>query len=240
MLLTEAFFATFTKKLPCDTQHHARGSSPSRATAAPRSTRWCAGPSPPGAKKRCPRWTTASCTGWSFYDLDGHHWEVVWMSTEQPRAAPGLLVPPSRTPGGARFQSGGNSPRYPGGGDRYAGPRRDGWGPVRRGAVRRGPGRCDGGPGRCDGDGARLGRGPVARPEKAENSFESPSFTKVRAMVFGLIRRIFGLACFALVAYAFVSVPLGRRTGWGHVMAILSTDPAHEAAQISKSWPSVP
>src|SRR5882724_6172110 len=50
-------------------------------------------------------------------------------------------------------------------------------------------------------------------------------------MVFGLFRRLFGVACFLLVSYAFVTVPLGRKTGWGHVAAIFSTDPAHEAAK---------
>jgi hypothetical protein len=35
----------------------------------------------------------------------------------------------------------------------------------------------------------------------------------------------------ALAAYAFFFMPVGRRTPWGHVCAILSTRPAHEAAE---------
>ena len=50
-------------------------------------------------------------------------------------------------------------------------------------------------------------------------------------MILGLVRRLFGLACFALVAYAAVKVPVGRRTTWGHVVAIFTTEPAREAAQ---------
>ena len=50
-------------------------------------------------------------------------------------------------------------------------------------------------------------------------------------MILGLARRVFGLACFALVAYAAVKVPVGRRTTWGHLVAIFTTQPAREAAQ---------
>jgi hypothetical protein len=50
-----------------------------------------------------------------------------------------------------------------------------------------------------------------------------------------MLRRIFVLAfelvCFLLVAYVFVTVPIGRRTGYGHLSAIFSTRPAHEAAE---------
>jgi hypothetical protein len=50
-------------------------------------------------------------------------------------------------------------------------------------------------------------------------------------MVFGLARRIFGLACFLLVVYAAVTVPVGRRTAWGHLVAIFTAPPAREAAE---------
>ena len=50
-------------------------------------------------------------------------------------------------------------------------------------------------------------------------------------MVFGLVRRVFSLACFLLVAYAAVTVPVGRRTAWGHVKAIFTAPPAREAAE---------
>src|SRR4051812_49414140 len=50
-------------------------------------------------------------------------------------------------------------------------------------------------------------------------------------MILGLVRRLFGLACFALVAYCAVTVPIGRRTTWGHVVAIFTTEPAREAVE---------
>ena len=50
-------------------------------------------------------------------------------------------------------------------------------------------------------------------------------------MLFGLVRRIFSLACFLLVAYAAATVPVGRRTTWGHLVAIFTAPPAREAAE---------
>ncbi|HMJ54418.1 MAG TPA: hypothetical protein VK540_20190 [Polyangiaceae bacterium] len=50
-------------------------------------------------------------------------------------------------------------------------------------------------------------------------------------MLFGLVRRAFSLACFLLVAYAAVTVPVGRRTTWGHIVAIFTAPPAREAAE---------
>jgi hypothetical protein len=50
-------------------------------------------------------------------------------------------------------------------------------------------------------------------------------------MLFGLLRRVFGLACLLLVAWAAVTVPIGRRTAWGHLTAIFTTEPAREAAE---------
>jgi hypothetical protein len=50
-------------------------------------------------------------------------------------------------------------------------------------------------------------------------------------MVFGLLKRLFGLAGLLLVAWAAVKVPIGRRTAWGHLVAIFTTEPAREAAE---------
>jgi len=50
-------------------------------------------------------------------------------------------------------------------------------------------------------------------------------------MVFGLVRRAFGLACFLLVVYAAITVPVGRRTTWGHLVAIFAAPPSREAAE---------
>jgi hypothetical protein len=50
-------------------------------------------------------------------------------------------------------------------------------------------------------------------------------------MLRSLVWRAFEVCCLLVVAYAFVTVPVGRRTGWGHLIAIFSTRPAHEAAE---------
>jgi hypothetical protein len=50
-------------------------------------------------------------------------------------------------------------------------------------------------------------------------------------MIFGLLRRLFAVACLLLVAWAAVKVPVGRRTTWGHIKAIFTTEPAREAAE---------
>jgi hypothetical protein len=50
-------------------------------------------------------------------------------------------------------------------------------------------------------------------------------------MLLGLLRRLFSLACLLLVAWAAVKVPIGRRTAWGHLAAIFTTEPAREAAE---------
>jgi hypothetical protein len=64
-----------------------------------------------------------------------------------------------------------------------------------------------------------------------ENSFALPRFDTLTSMVFGLVRRAFSLACFLLVAYAATTVPVGRRTTWGHLVAIFTAPPAREAAE---------
>ncbi len=46
-----------------------------------------------------------------------------------------------------------------------------------------------------------------------------------------LVVRVFEAVVLAFACYAFVVLPLGRRTGWGHVKAIFQTAPAKEAAQ---------
>jgi hypothetical protein len=72
---------------------------------------------------------------------------------------------------------------------------------------------------------------PLLAPSCVENSFESASFASLREMLFGLVRRLFSLACLLLVGYAAITVPVGRRTAWGHLVAIFTTPPAREAAE---------
>lgn len=84
MLLTEPFFRTFTKRAPCDTSTHTEGlfalSCGSRAEVDEMVKKALAAG---GTHAMNPQDHGFMYT-WSFYDLDGHHWEVVWMD---PKAA---------------------------------------------------------------------------------------------------------------------------------------------------------
>ena len=79
MLLGETFFKTFTKKQICDTSRHTESllelSCGSRAEVdALVNKALAAGGTPAMAPT-----DHGFMYGWSFYDLDGHHWEVFWM-----------------------------------------------------------------------------------------------------------------------------------------------------------------
>jgi predicted lactoylglutathione lyase len=79
MLLTEPFFKTFTKKEICNTQVQTEGyfalSCSSRAEVDELvKTALAAGGTP-----AMDPMDHGFMYGWSFYDPDGHHWEVLWM-----------------------------------------------------------------------------------------------------------------------------------------------------------------
>ncbi len=79
MLLTELFFRSFTDREPADTTRVTEGmfalSCGSRAEVDEMVRRAIdAG----GAHAKAPI-DEGFMYGWSFYDLDGHHWEVLWM-----------------------------------------------------------------------------------------------------------------------------------------------------------------
>jgi predicted lactoylglutathione lyase len=79
MLLTEPFFRGFTKRELCDTRRQTEGlfclSCDSRAEVdALVKTALAAGGSPAMDPQ-----DHGFMYGWSFYDPDGHHWEVMWM-----------------------------------------------------------------------------------------------------------------------------------------------------------------
>jgi hypothetical protein len=82
MLVVESFFRTFTKKEICDTATHVEGaygiSVESRAEADTMWTKAIAG----GGKDGGPPEDHGFMYSRSFEDLDGHHWEVVWMDPE--------------------------------------------------------------------------------------------------------------------------------------------------------------
>ena len=79
MLLSEPFFRTFTKREICNTASHTEGlfalSCGSRAEVDEMVGKAIAA----GGKPAMDATDHGFMYGWSFYDLDGHHWEVFWM-----------------------------------------------------------------------------------------------------------------------------------------------------------------
>src|SRR3954454_6901169 len=84
MLLTEPFFRTFTKKDICDTRAQSEGlfalSCKSRVEVDELVKTALAARGKPAMDAT----DHGFMYGWSFYDPDGHHWEVLWMN---PKAA---------------------------------------------------------------------------------------------------------------------------------------------------------
>ena len=83
MLLVEPFFKTFTKRQICDTKTQTEGlfalSVGSRAQVDEMvKTAVAAG----GSHALDPQ-DHGFMYGWSFYDPDGHHWEVFWMDPKE-------------------------------------------------------------------------------------------------------------------------------------------------------------
>ena len=79
MLLSEAFFKTFTKREVCNTASHTEGlfalSCESRDEVNDVVKKAIAA----GGTHAMEAQDHGFMYGWSFYDLDGHHWEVMWM-----------------------------------------------------------------------------------------------------------------------------------------------------------------
>jgi len=82
MLLTEPFFKTFTRREPCDTARHTEAlfaiSCGSRAEVDEMVKKAIAA----GGTHAMDSQDHGFMYGWSFYDLDGHHWEVLWMDPQ--------------------------------------------------------------------------------------------------------------------------------------------------------------
>jgi predicted lactoylglutathione lyase len=79
MLLAEPFFRTFTRREPCDTSRQTEGlfalSCASREEVDAVVRKAIAAGGTHGMDPQDHGFMYA----WSFYDPDGHHWEVVWM-----------------------------------------------------------------------------------------------------------------------------------------------------------------
>ncbi len=79
MLLDERFFRTFTRREPCDTRRHSEAllalSCESRACVDALAGAALAA----GGSEAMPPQDHGFMYGRSFYDPDGHQWEVLWM-----------------------------------------------------------------------------------------------------------------------------------------------------------------
>jgi len=79
MLLAQPFFKTFSTRQLCDPSTHTEGlfalSCESRAEVDDLVKKAIAA----GGTHAMPPQDHGFMYGWSFYDLDGHHWEVLWM-----------------------------------------------------------------------------------------------------------------------------------------------------------------
>jgi len=84
MLLNQSFFKSFTKRDVCDTSRYTEGllafSCPSRTEVDELVKKAIAA----GGQHAMEPQDHGFMYGWSFYDLDGHHWEPFWMD---PKAA---------------------------------------------------------------------------------------------------------------------------------------------------------
>jgi uncharacterized protein len=84
MLLTEPFFKTFTKRGQCDTTRHTEGLFALSCESREEVDRLVKKAVAAGGTHAMEPQDHGFMYGWSFYDPDGHHWEVFWMD---PKAA---------------------------------------------------------------------------------------------------------------------------------------------------------
>jgi len=79
MLLSEPFFKTFTKKKICETASHTEGLFALCCDSRAEVDELVKKAKAAGGRHAMDPQDHGFMYGWSFYDLDGHHWEVLWM-----------------------------------------------------------------------------------------------------------------------------------------------------------------
>ena len=79
MLLTEPFFRTFTKREPADTNRVTEGMFALSCKSRAEVDEIVRKAIDAGGTQAMDPQDHGFMYGWSFYDLDGHHWEVLWM-----------------------------------------------------------------------------------------------------------------------------------------------------------------
>lgn len=84
MLLVQPFFATFTSRSICDTSTHTEGLFALSCTSRAEVDALVGKAIAAGGTHAQPPADHGFMYAWSFYDLDGHHWEVLWM--DEPKA----------------------------------------------------------------------------------------------------------------------------------------------------------
>lgn len=82
MLLTEPFFRGFTKNEPCDTSRNTEALFALSCTSREEVDQLVRKAIDAGGRHANDPQDHGFMYGWSFYDPDGHHWEVLWMSPE--------------------------------------------------------------------------------------------------------------------------------------------------------------
>jgi len=88
MLLSEAFFKTFTTRQLCDTASHSECLFALSCTSRDEVNELVNKAIAAGGARAMDSQDHGFMYGWSFYDLDGHHWEVIWMD-------PAFIQPPA-------------------------------------------------------------------------------------------------------------------------------------------------
>lgn len=79
MLLTEPFFRTFTKRQQADTSRETEGMFALSCDSRQEVDDIVRKAIDAGGSHAMDPIDHGFMYGWSFYDLDGHHWEVLWM-----------------------------------------------------------------------------------------------------------------------------------------------------------------
>lgn len=79
MLLREPFFRGFTKREICDTRTHTETLLALSCTSRAEVDELVHQAIAAGGKPAMDPQEHGFMYAWSFYDLDGHHWEVLWM-----------------------------------------------------------------------------------------------------------------------------------------------------------------
>lgn len=82
MLLAEPFFQGFTKKAICDTSSHTEALLAVSCTSRDEVDAMVKTAVEAGGAHAMDPVDHGFMYGWSFYDPDGHHWELVWMDPD--------------------------------------------------------------------------------------------------------------------------------------------------------------